>query len=384
MVSFMMRSFALITAMIMAQPGLSAPAADSRWAYLAGNLFPAIEAIRPDRLPEHVRRMLTDRRSRIASCGQDRKCIIEAARWTEGESRMLSAAAERALSSGSRTYAIADDSEQAEVARQLTGLNGILNVYGLAAAPRYPAIDGPANAAQATTNASSALDLADAGHLDPVTRLDPSIGLAIALLDTNNREEAAAFEPLDARYNAAALEKSRRLDWKRYRFTAIIVPGVGPDDPETPLSARGKLNVRMAAQRFADGVAPFIILSGSSVHPRGTRFVEALEMRRALVERFGVPAEDIIVDPYARHTTTNLRNATRRLIALGAPLDRDALIITNTEQSRYIESAQFMERNRLELGYQPGKVGTRVSPNELMFRPSSSSMRVDPIDPLDP
>jgi hypothetical protein len=46
MVCFMMRSFALITAMIMSQPGLSAP---------------AIEAIRPDRLPEDVRGMLTDR-----------------------------------------------------------------------------------------------------------------------------------------------------------------------------------------------------------------------------------------------------------------------------------------------------------------------------------
>ena len=127
-----------------------------------------------------------------------------------------------------------------------------------------------------------------------------------------------------------------------------------------------------------------IILSGASVHPKGTRFVEAVEMRKALIERFGVPAESIIIEPYARHTTTNLRNVTRRLIAMGAPLDKDALIVTYTNQSRYIESAEFASRNQKELGYLPGTVGARLSPTELIFRPSAKSLRIDPLDPLDP
>ena len=150
------------------------------------------------------------------------------------------------------------------------------------------------------------------------------------------------------------------------------------------LSARGKWNVRLAAKRFADGEAPFIIFSGASVHPKGTRFVEAVEMRKALIERFGVPAEAIIIEPYARHTTTNLRNVTRRLIAMGAPLDKDSLIVTYTNQSRYIESQEFTSRNLKELGYLPGTVGARLSPTELVFRPSAKSLRIDPADPLDP
>ena len=109
-----------------------------------------------------------------------------------------------------------------------------------------------------------------------------------------------------------------------------------------------------------------------------------LRARRALIERFGVPANAIVVEPYARHTTTNLRNATRRLIAMKAPLDRDALIVSNIAHSQSIGSPGFVERNRRELGYQPGEVRGRVSPNDLAFRPSRDSLRVDPADPLDP
>jgi len=107
-------------------------------------------------------------------------------------------------------------------------------------------------------------------------------------------------------------------------------------------------------------------------------------MRRALIERFGVPAEAIIIEPYARHTTTNLRNITRRLAAMTAPLDKDTLIITNVGQSSYIESPDFSARNLKDLGYVPGTVGARLSPNELTFRPSIKSLRIDPSDPLDP
>jgi hypothetical protein len=128
----------------------------------------------------------------------------------------------------------------------------------------------------------------------------------------------------------------------------------------------------------------FIIVSGAAVHPKGSRFVEAVEMRKALIERFHVPADRIVIEPYARHTTTNLRNATRRLVALGAPISQPALIVANAEQSRYIESPEFAARNPAELGYEPGSIGPRLSPFELEFRPSLRSLRVDPWDPLDP
>jgi hypothetical protein len=380
-----MRTIAIVAALIVAHPGLAAPVADSHLKAMAGNLFPAVEAIAPERLPADVRHMLEARRTRITACGKDAHCAVEASLWTPAESALLAAAVEKSVKAGA--FTLLDDGIRPEVERELTGLNNILKVYGLGAPARYPLIDGPTEGipfAQSIANISYALDLAVAGRDDPSTALDPGIGLALSLLDANDRGEAGAFEPLDGQYNAAAVAKARTIDWKRYRYTAIIIPGVGPDDLGTPLSARGKLNVRMAAQHLADGVAPFVILSGSSVHPRETRFVEALEMRKALIERFGVPADSIVIDPYARHTTTNMRNATRRLVALGAPLDRDALIVTNADQSRYIEGKEFVARNQLELGYQPGTVEKRLSPFELTFRPSLSSMRVDPMDPLDP
>lgn len=271
--------------------------------------------------------------------------------------------------------------------RQIAGLNGILSVYGVGLPPRYPAIDGPVEGEGSPRLAqlnADAMTLARAEEGDPSVAFDPSIALALALLDANNRDDAAAFEPLDTSLNAAALARAAKTDWTRYRYSAIIVPGIGPDDLVTPLSARGKLNVRMAAQRFADGAAPFIIVSGGPVHPRGTTTAEAIEMRRALVDRYGISADRIVVEPYARHTTTNLRNATRRLIAMKAPLDRDVLIVTNPAQSQYIESADFKARSLRDLGYEPGKIGTRLSPTDLTFRPTSRSTLIDPMDPLDP
>ena len=107
-------------------------------------------------------------------------------------------------------------------------------------------------------------------------------------------------------------------------------------------------------------------------------------MRKALIERYHIPADAILVDPHARHTTTNIRNATRLLIALHAPLNRDVLTISNPDHISAIESPNFRQRNLTDLGYIPGKVLKRVSAFEITFLPSTFSLRVDPRDPLDP
>lgn len=355
-----------------AAPVGAAPAGDQVIATLAARLFPRLSAWPSNGRDEAVMAMLAARRQRAAACAGEPRCVLQAARWADGERDMLAHAADRDGAEG-----------HAEVVREIDGLNAVIGTYGQGAAARYPKIDGP-DASHAAENAAIAVRLAAAGRDDPATRLDASIGIALALLDANGRDEAIAFEPLDTRFNTAAMARARTIDWSRYRYTAIVVPGIGPEDLATPLSALGKLNVRMAAKLWADGVAPFILFSGGTVHPRGTRRAEALEMARASRERFGVPENAIVVEPYARHTTTNLRNAARRLAALGAPLDRPVLISTNAEQSSYIEGAVFAERNQRELGYQPGRVVTRLSPTELVFQPSPLSLRVDPADPLDP
>ena len=82
---------------------------------------------------------------------------------------------------------------------------------------------------------------------------------------------------------------------------------------------------RLAALQYAKGVAPFIVTSGGKVHPYKTKFCEATEMKRYLVEKLHIPANAIIVDPHARHTTTNMRNAARLIYRYGIPLIKPAL-----------------------------------------------------------
>jgi hypothetical protein len=380
---------ALIAAiLLLAQPGHSAPVADRQWSTLAARLLPALSAFEQSPASKSISSniLLAERRKRIVACGQVAGCALKAAIWTEAEIADLAGLVDRSLDGSARKQLAVDDGVQAQATRELKGLNAIVQVYGLRAVPRYPQIDGPIDppgSAQFNATLADAMMVAEAGYADPVAAIDPSVAVAFALLDANDAAEPVAFEPLD-QHNGAAKRASGSIDWKLYRYTAILAPGIGPTDPATPLSARGKLNVRLAASRFAEGLAPFIIVSGSGVHPKSTRFVEAVEMRKALVERYGVPADRVLIEPYARHTTTNLRNATRLLVGLGAPLDRDVLITSNPEQLQYIEGPDFAARSVIELGYASGAATVRLTPTELTFRPTIASLRIDPSDPLDP
>lgn len=354
---------AALAALLAASPSSAAPARDAHLAAMAARLFPSLAGLAPaDPTRQH----------RVDACAGTPSCVVAAAIWRDDEREALARAA------GAR----ADD-----VRREIDGLNEVLRVYGVGKLPRYPLIDGsdePFGSPGFAARVGEAVMLAGIQRDDPAVAGDPGLSLALALLDANDKDAAIAFEPLDRRYNAGALAKARQLDWSRFRYSAIVALGVGPDDPATPLSALGKVNVRLAAERYAQGLAPFVIVSGSAVHPRDTPHVEAIEMRRALIERFGVPADAIVVEPYARHTTTNLRNATRRLIALGAPLDRDVLVVSNAAHIDAVAGPDFPARNQRELGYQPGRVGARLSPNAVTFRPAATSQRIDPVDPLDP
>jgi hypothetical protein len=120
------------------------------------------------------------------------------------------------------------------------------------------------------------------------------------------------------------------------------------------------------------------------VHPNQTEFCEAIEMKRDLMTRFGIPAEAILVDPHARHTTTNMRNAARLMYRYGVPFDRKALVTTDLSQSQYIESDEFRGRCVKELGYSPYKSIRRTSPFDLEFLPLIDSLHIDSQDPLDP
>jgi len=203
-------------------------------------------------------------------------------------------------------------------------------------------------------------------------------------MDINLRDEAGRFEPMERGENAAAFRKIASTQWSRYPYTVIVVPGAGNDRPGVRLSPGGKMRVELAAKRYRDGKAPFILVSGGFVHPNQTPYAEAIEMKRELMEKYSIPEDAILIDPHARHTTTNIRNAARIMFRYGMPFEATALITTDPGQSASIENSNFETRCLRELGYVPHKLLRRTSAFDLEFVPKLESLQSDPQDPLDP
>ncbi|KAF1013418.1 MAG: hypothetical protein GAK31_03567 [Stenotrophomonas maltophilia] len=368
----MVRAATTLALLVGSLLSLQAAAQDRSSAALAERLFPSVVPLQRDALPAATRSMLASRQQQLDGCRQDISCSLASATWTPAQISTLAAAMPA----------------QAEaIGRELRGLNGILAVYGQGQPPRYADIDGPAGDAGSPRLAQDvqiAVQMSDVDRNTGCTALDRSIALAVGLHDASDRLDAVRFLPVSAGPNAAAFARAATLDWKAHPYTAIIVLGQGPDELAAPLSGGSKLRVKAAAQRYAAGDAPYIIVSGGAVDPRGARSVEALQMRQALIERFGIPEAAILIDPHARHTTTNLRNASRLLAALKAPAAQPALVVSSPSHIDAVASAAFSARNRSELGYLSGEVGARVSPYAIRFVPSPASLRIDPSDPLDP
>lgn len=383
----LLSAVAVAVALFATGPAAAAPVVDRVLAALSARLFPLFHAAGHDpAVLERIARgpgmeaVLRARRERRAACGKDLACRAQALLWNEQEAQAL-----RLAAASVATLPAADDGIGGQANREIAGINEIVRTYALGGRPTT-AIDGPGPIGPQDQNARlQAADwLTDTPRTGSAQRLDPSIDYALALLDISGRTDAIGHEPLAAGANAVALARAKKIDWRRYRYSAMIVTGVGPEIEGEPLSPFGRYHLRLAAQRFAQGDIAFILVTGGRAHPRATPFTEADEMRKALIERYGVPAEAIVSEPYARHTTTNLRNASRLLARMGAPMAMETVIVCNPLQSAYIESKRFTDRNAAELGYQPGRVVRRVSPTELVFVPSRTSERVDPRDPLDP
>jgi len=209
--------------------------------------------------------------------------------------------------------------------------------------------------------------------------------LAFNLLIANQRDNARRFESLETGENAAAFAHAKTVDWSSYRYSAIVVPGGGAIAPyETGLIPSGEFNTTIAARRWREHLAPFILVSGGYVHPDHTQFAEAIEMKKFLIKQLGVPESAIIVDPYARHTTTNLRNAARLVFRIGAPTDKEVVVASHGNQTAYLASATFAARCAEELGFQPLTDIRALSPVTVSGRINLLSLSLDPLDPLDP
>lgn len=351
-----------------------------------------------------LKRLLATKRDALhkaaTACEKEAECFATALRWSDAEMNEAAAALRRAYAtdamgralrrSGAYVRYASKSNDELLAAAWLDaarGINNIIDVYGIGKPPRYPAIDAVSydvkseaylrllhTAAAALDERAAALDLF----------FQPSLRFALQLLRINHRDEAGRHEPMEIKDNAAAVRRIKTIAWKAFPYSAIVVPGAGSDRTTWSLSAASRLRAEIAARRYKEGKAPLIIVSGGYVHPNQTPYAEAIEMKRALIEDLGVPAEAVIVEPHARHTTTNLRNVARLMYRYGIPFGAKALITTDSFQSTYVEGEAFAKRCEQELAYQPVTVLGRVSAFDLEFTPRLESLQIDSMDPLDP
>ena len=156
-----------------------------------------------------------------------------------------------------------------------------------------------------------------------------------------------------------------------------------PTRYDTPLSNKDA-NVALSPPKHSVRECPFILVSGGYVHPAQTHFSEAMEMKKALITDFQVPESAILVDPHARHTTTNMRNAAREIFRYGMPATKPAVVVSDAEQIAYIAGKEFAQRCLRELGYMPFRMVRQDDDTSLVVTPLIESLEQDPLDPLDP
>lgn len=346
-------------------------------------------------------------------CGPDLKCKSKALYFSPQEIDDASAALRRLYRENAtlRTFvhaklvpvsAFALDPAQADEsrfmdtwARSARAMNQILSTYCDGTAPRYPEIDAMTYQPESKTYSALITILLDNLAIEEgvSTRsrpeketlfFEPSLRFSLRLLESNSRDEAGRFWPLETGENAAALKRVAAIDWNRYPYSVIVIPGAGSEVANVSISPWARERVRLGVQAFRTGRAPFIVVSGGFVHPSQTPFCEAVEMKKYLMEIYGIDSSAILLEPYARHTTTNLRNAAREVYNYGLPTDKPMLIVSDDAQIAYIQSDVFLKRTRDELGYLPATLGKRLSSSELEAVPSRMSIYSDATDPLDP
>ena len=143
------------------------------------------------------------------------------------------------------------------------------------------------------------------------------------------------FQPSAKKLNQRALAENKQYD-------AVIVPGVPFMEPKW--DATMQMRVLWAIHLYKNGSTKKIIMSGSSVY---SPYVEAQIMKLYAIE-FGVPAEDIIIEDKALHSTENVWYGYKLAKSLG--LEKIALS-TDPFQTRM--TYRFGKKRLKDLKYLP-------------------------------
>ncbi|WP_461452064.1 YdcF family protein [Mucilaginibacter sp.] len=264
-------------------------------------------------------------------------------------------------------------------------INHIISVYAEGSKANYPAIDSISfnvydkNYIYIIKEAAcTAIDESDRSKMFFM----PATTFALKVLAINGRNDAGDYEPMAKTVNKAALSKSKHIIWSAFSYTLILVPGEGPDDNNISLSEGSKFRCKLAVNEYHNGLAPFIMVSGGKIHPYKTPYCEAIEMRKYLIDSLKIPINSIITEPHARHTTTNMRNASRLIIQYHFPVNMAALVTTDSLQSAYISNMD--QRCQHELGFLPYRLGKRINTTCQEFYALPIAFRVNNSEPLDP
>ena len=264
------------------------------------------------------------------------------------------------------------------------GMNRLLSVYCLGHDPLYKEIDKVSfDVSSEDYRKLLKVKIAEIRLSENPLFFEPTLNFALKLLEANRRDEAGRYEPLEEGENKAGLHNLKKIRWSDYPYSFILVLGAGPAD-SARISQIGAKRADQAAQLFLQHKAPLIILSGGHVHPMQTPFSEAIEMKKYVRGKFKIPEQSILIDPYARHTTTNFRNAARLAFRYGIPADLKAVVTSSEDHIASTTKESFRSRCLKELGYFPMELITRISPVAAEFKPSVASLFFDANDPLDP
>lgn len=353
-------------------------------------------------LAKLTQKKLQDLTASIADC-KDAGCLIEKVRFTDDEinavSKRLSLLYKPDNALGrlvktqlvpSGTYIFYKNISPAELLvkaweQDASGINYTIDVYAGGKKPNYPLIDSISFNTKDKRYYTLMYDCSSTLIGDVKnTRLffEPSMHAALLYLQINERKDPANYEPMALTVNKAAIDKAKHINWNNYTYSHIQVPGAGPDNLTSPLSGEGMLRCRLAAQQYKAGLAPFIIVSGGKVHPYKTKYCEAEEMKIYLLQTLHIPESAIIIEPHARHTTTNMRNSARLIFRYGMPFNKPGMVITDKSQTDGIVG--MAARCERELKYVPYKLGKRISETEVEYYPLADALQINPYEPLDP
>ncbi|MDI5950399.1 YdcF family protein [Flavobacterium yafengii] len=268
------------------------------------------------------------------------------------------------------------------------GMNRIMKVYGLGEAPQYAKMDSVSYDVRSEFYKGSIFMWSDFLHNKKPkgNRLffQESLDLSLSLLYMNHRDEVARYEPLEEKENKKAIANLKQINFDAFDYASVLILGNGPENYQDRLSAIGKLNLQLGVLEYEAKKAPLIIVSGGHAHPFRAAYCEAIEMKKELMNIYHIPEENILIDPFARHTTTNLRNVSRLMIAYQMPLDKKSIVVTNANHSDYVGNPNFNARCMEELGYLPAIILKRLNSTTIEFVPKIESLHQNPIDPLDP